>query len=57
LDFARHLRERSGDVACIALIDADWMENRGTTAGWRTLAKPLSQQSVWTMLRAMLGAA
>jgi EAL domain-containing protein (putative c-di-GMP-specific phosphodiesterase class I) len=57
LDFARHLRERSGDVACIALINADWIENRGTTAGWQTLAKPLSQQSVWTMLRAMLGAA
>jgi PAS domain S-box-containing protein len=47
LDFPQWLRERSGAATCITLVGAD----RDAVASARTLAKPLSQPAVWTVLR------
>lgn len=57
--FPRHLRERYPDAVCIVLVDAGsdagaGLDKTGAAAWSRTLAKPLSPQAVWTVMRAAL---
>ena len=60
LDFPHRLRETFGDAGCIALVDGNQgaearTENPAATASGGMLVKPLSQKSVWTMMRAVAG--
>ncbi len=57
-DLPRRLRERSRDAVCVALTSADAsaaVRLKGADAVDRTLVKPLSQQAVWTAMRAIAG--
>lgn len=60
LDFPRRLQERYRDATCITLVDAGQDIGAGTEspdviASTGMLVKPVSQQSVWAMMRAGAG--